>query len=76
MFTALDTEGHVSLLRSHERLQRSEWISRLLWTEAITAPGSSLRVFFNRAVRSVVEACPVLRVAFPPGPVHRLSARR
>lgn len=76
MFTALDTEGHVSRLRSDEWLRRSTMISRLLCTEEDYAPGSSLRSFLSHATRTIVEACPVLRVAFPPAPVHRVPARR
>jgi len=64
MFTALDTEGQVSLQRSSDWLQRSERINRVLCLQP-AHPRTAVRRFITTAARTVVDACPVLRVAFP-----------
>jgi hypothetical protein len=75
MFTALDTESRVSMQRSQEWLQRSERINRLLASGEVR-PHTPLQAFVVTTVRTIVEACPVLRVAFPPAPGRHLSTYR
>ena len=64
MFTALDTEGQISLQRSSDWLRRSERINRVLCFQP-AQPRTAVRRFITTAARTVVDACPVLRVAFP-----------
>jgi hypothetical protein len=75
MFTALDTECRVSRQRSDGWLQRSERINRIL-SSTDARPRTPIQAFIATTVRTVVEACPVLRVAFPPAPASHLSTHR
>jgi hypothetical protein len=75
MFAALDTESCVSLQRNQERLRRSERIHRHVTPEA-ARPRAPFRAFVAATARTIIEACPVLRVAFPPGAAGQLSTDR
>jgi hypothetical protein len=75
MFTALDTESRISQQRSQEWLRRSERINRLVTPET-PRPRAPFQAFIAATVRTIVEACPVLRVAFPPAPAGQLPTYR
>ncbi len=76
MFTALDTEGQISMQRSRAWLQRSERINHLTQAQETRRPGA-VRAYVTATLRTVVNACPVLRVAFPPpAPASHLTAGR
>jgi hypothetical protein len=65
MFTALDTEGQISMQRSSAWLQQSERINGLTCVQESWRPGA-VQAYITAALRTAVDACPVLRVAFPP----------
>jgi len=73
MFTALDTESQVTRLRSQAWLRRSERIGRF-HRDGESRSHTPVRAFVTTAARTIIEACPVLRVAFPPAPVSHMSA--
>ena len=75
MFTALHTESQISMQRSRAWLQRSERINRLTGVPETRRP-NAVRASITATLRTVVDACPVLRVAFPPAPVTYGQVRR